>query len=269
MVNKKDIFKLLQLKNKIELIGSNSANLKYDTDFDLQEKIKVKTIEQYNEVSAKIKRIFEVVGHNPNMFITDMKAGSFNTYPIRWTYDDVMKGFQQIDTKTIMLIDALQDLHSTVKIDLIVKMDNEYKEFSCNYYFTANKKNKSDICTSLLLNIKQLYHEKEYMKMLKRLMSYRKINKLNVDNFIDFFNSHAGLLYQIVHKLQVILDILDFENDFTSIKQAVNEIYQLVPNEYKVYTKVVTEKNINKVLEKLIHMLNVDINKLVVEFVNK
>lgn len=251
------------------LIGSNALNLKYLTDYDLQEHVHIKQLSDYIYILKKLREIVNVVQQTKDIYLMDIKAGSFNTLPVRWNYDDVMNGYQIIDNvKEITLFDALQDVDSKVKIDLIVKIDNEFVEFSCNYYFGESKYKQNDISLGLLINIKSLFHENKLMKMLKRIMSYRLINKLHIDDFIVLFNSKAGLLYQIVHKLTVILDVYELVEDFNEIIYAVNNIYKIIPGDYKQYMKIVNKRNIKTVCESMIKAINEELDHLVVKFVN-
>lgn len=258
-----DIIKLLSISNNIELIGSNSLNkLKYSTDYDLQEHVKPKN----NNTSyvLKIQNIFKVISEIPNVYITDFKAGTLNTYPIRWSHDDIINGYKQIDTITIKLINSLHNNDNKVKIDLIALVDGTFTEFSCNYYFTLGK--NIDIELSLLLDIKKYYHEQKFMKMLKRVMSYRIHREENIDDIVEFFNSDAGLFYQVLHKINVALEILAHDIDKKVILKAVKNIS--IPNNYKQYVKNINVKNMVSKLNRLISILNNDLNDLVIKFVN-
>jgi hypothetical protein len=263
MKNKKtEIFKLLSLKGQVKLIGSNQINkLKYKTDFDLQEIIKNV---DYNKIFKKIQNIFKSVEKMDHIHIMDFKAGSFNSLPVRWNHEQVMLGYQDIDTKKVMLIDALQS-DSTIKIDVIAYIDGEFVEYSCNYYLHNNDiKDKSEIYKSLLIDIKKYYHEKKFMKALKRILSYRLIKGDTVDDLIDFFNSRAGLLYQIKHKLEVIIEVkelvLKTKDGSGIIKKSIDNIIKLIPKNIKFNNK--------DDIEKIIDVLNNEINKLVIDFLN-
>ena len=265
-MQKNDIIKLLSLSGKIELIGSNSLNrLKYTTDYDLQEYVKPKN----NNASyvLQIQNIFKVISKTPNVYITDFKAGTLNTYPVRWSYDDIMNGFKQIDTITIKLINSLHNNDNKVKIDLIALVDGTFTEFSCNYYFTKGK-NNIDIDLSLLLDIKKYYHDKKFMKMLKRIMSYRLIREEDIDDIIKFFNSDAGLFYQILHKITVVLDLMTLVSDVdkTIVLQSVKNIN--IPSNYQKYVQNINVKNMTDKLNTLKGVLNNDLNDLVINFIN-
>lgn len=267
-MNNKKIVDFLSIDNNIELIGSNAIRkLKYTTDYDYQEIIKIKNIKDYNVILQKFKNIFQEVQDNNNIFITDMKAGSFNTLPVRWNYDDIMNGFKFIDTKLILFVNTLNN-NDKVKIDLIVYIKDKFVEVSCNYYFNSiDNIEIIDIQNSLLLDIKKYYYEKKFMKMFKRIMSYRKLINQDNNELINFFNGEAGLLYQSYHKIEVILLMLEnFPN--TNMKRIINAVKKIVLKIPKKYIKNLI--NYNDLINSLIDLrifLNDAINKLVIDFV--
>ena len=189
----KEIIKNLPISNNIELIGSNSlGKIKYTTDYDLQEYVKIKHFNDYQKYVNKIIKIFKLFNKLETVFITDFKAGYFNTLPVRWSYDDIINGYKVIDSVVIYLIDTLQLEKNKIKIDLIAFINKEFVEFSCNYYFHESKTDITEIYKSLLLDVKKYFHEKKFMKMLKRMLSYRLIKNEDVHDLVKFFNTKAG-----------------------------------------------------------------------------
>jgi hypothetical protein len=80
----KQIINALNLYGNIEMIGSNSIkNMKYKTDYDLQEHITIENTSDYIIILEKFQHIFNLIENSENIFITDFKSGVFNTYPIR------------------------------------------------------------------------------------------------------------------------------------------------------------------------------------------
>ena len=226
-MNVNDVKNMLDYNNKIMLIGSNKLNLKYNTDYDYQVKhqINPKNIEERQQIVEHFRNIFNTVKNTKRIKIMEFKSGIFIDKLI-WNYDEVMLGEKIVDDNKLLLLNNLDNC----KIDIIAYTGKLYEEFSCNYYFYPES--SQDINNSLLLDVKKYYHEENYMKMMKRLLSYRLYNKLNVDDFIEFFNNEAGRLYQKKHRMEV----------------------------RKKYGLVANETEIKKLQKKL--------NGLVVEFVN-
>ena len=274
-MNTKQITKLLTIDNNIELIGSNAnKKVKYTTDYDLQENITIDNIKDYSKYLIKFQNIYKKIKQSNNITITDFKSGSFNSLPVRWNYENMMNGFQMIDTKQINFVETLQESGklNTVKIDLIVFIGDEFVEFSCNYYFSQYKKEVNEILLSLMLDVKKYYHEKKFMKMLKRLLSYNMIENNNVDELINFFNSKIGLFYSLYHYVDVYLFITDkFKYEYDKLTTGITK------QQFKQYDKIALSKikkqlkqnnikssKLNNVKEELKN----EINKMVIEFIN-
>ena len=203
----KEIINKLSISNSIELIGSNSiGKLKFTTDFDLQEYISINKLRDYQKYVRKIQQVFKSFQKSETVFITDFKSGYHNTQPVRWNYTDIINGYKIIDNEiTINLFDTLQLKSNKIKIDIIAFINDKFVEFSCNYYFHSSDVDVTDIYKSLLLDVKNYYHAKKFMKMLKRLLSYRMIRNESVDDIIVFLNSQAGFLYQLQQQLYCLL----------------------------------------------------------------
>ena len=122
-----------------------------------------------------------------------------------------------------------------------------------------------NIYKSLLLDVDKYYHAKKFMKMLKRLLSYRSIKNEPIDEIVSFLNSDAGKLYQFHHKIDVLLFVIE-ENvdiDVKYINVAVNKLIKSIPDKYKLNISSNDLKTmINEIKNKLID----DINVLVIEF---
>lgn len=267
-MNVDKIIKLLSIDDNIQLIGANAIpEIKYATDYDFQEIKIIKSIQDYNKILIKFQNIFEKAKNNKNIFITDMKAGSFNSIPVRWNYADIMNGFKFIDTKLILFTNTLNN-KDKVKIDLIVYMKGEYVEISCNYYFNGiNNKSDDDIYVSLLLDIKKYYHEQKFMKMLKRIMSYRKIKNQSNEELINFFNTKAGLLYQAHHKIETILILLEKFPD-VNMKQIISSVKKIIKTIPKQYiNNIIDYNNLKPALKTINENINNIINKLSIEFI--
>lgn len=265
----KEIIKKLSISNSIELIGSNSiGKLKYSTDFDLQEYVIIKKVKDYQKYIPKFQNMFKAFKKSDKVFITDFKSGHYNTQPVRWGFDDIMNGYKMIDTVNINLLDTLQLQNNTIKIDLIAFINNKFVEFSCNYYFHTSDVDVTDIYKSLLLDVQKYYHAKKFMKMLKRLLSYRMLRKEPINDMIIFLNSNAGLLYQLQHQIDVILFAIEesVPVNVKYINQAVHELLKHIPVKYKKYInkKVKWESILNKIRNDI----QVDTNNLVISFLD-
>lgn len=265
MNNIKNIFSFLSIHQDITLIGS-SANkqLKYVTDYDTQEQLF--NIDPYF-IWVKFQDKFRIAKHTEHIYITDLKAGVYNTIPVRWNYKQIMKGYQDIDDKRIRFIDCLHnDSGNVVKLDLIVFYDNMFHEFSCNYYFGETEIPDEQLYNSLLVDVEKYYFDLKYMKMLKRFYSYlNKTKPKQTKKYISFFNSKAGLFNQLQHQTNIIIDVM--ENSFRKVKNkqimlAINELKNKMPRPYKSYVK-------KSKLKELSNLLHIKVNNEVIKFSEK
>jgi hypothetical protein len=266
----KQIINALNLYGNIEMIGSNSIkNMKYKTDYDLQEHITIENTSDYIIILEKFQHIFNLIENSENIFITDFKSGVFNTYPIRWNYEDIMKGFKDIDTKNVQFVDTLHNNNNTIKIDVLALVDTEFVEISCNYYFSNSTVKVDDVLLSLMLDIKKYYHEKKYFKMMKRVMSFRMIKNENVDNLIKLFNSDTGFLYQIIHKVDVVEFILNNRIKFNinDVNNEIDNIIKAIPND--VLKQLTKHNDVFSLLAQIKSILIEQTNAQVIEYIEQ
>lgn len=237
------IFSFLSVNGNYELIGSSNKkyNIKYPSDYDLQEHISLQTLNDYQKVLKKFQRKMVQIKKKTEkgtMFLTDFKSGMFQSQPIRWTADDILAGKKKIDDKEIKLIDTFNHNNgSLTKMDLVVKHRNVYIEFSCNYYFNQQgNSSKEMIKARLLYDVKKYFIEKNFMKALKRLFSVIVLeNDGDVNEeakqFIQLFNSTAGKQYQEKSRLKTKLLLIEkgyVKEDEKPIKQAIDKLNQSI-----------------------------------------
>jgi hypothetical protein len=284
--------KILSLYQNQELIGSaTDLNLDVFNDYDLQEYI------EFNDdkkamimIEEQFKKKFKDAKDNEDIYITDFKCGfDKGGIPLRWNYNDMMKGYKYIDDRKIYFINCLH-LKSTIKIDVLyIDQEGRINEISQNYYFkfgdiqTYNNKSIKELKTSLLIDFKNLYYdEKKLYKALKRLYSYYKItnNKTKINKLVSFFNSDVGYYSKLLSDLQSL--ILLIEQKFRKVKKSIiyNNISILYYDEnnekFKIYLKNLIEnfKNLNifqikDIINEIIDYIEETINNDTYEFIKK
>lgn len=195
------IFNTLSINKKYKVVGS--ANLKpilYNSDYDLIENDKGITP---NEMYQSFKHKFKIAKKDSNIYITDMKCGEKKGEPLRWTYDDIMKG----ENKGIKFTDAIQ-MDVMCKLDIIAIIDNKITEFSNIYIFNNPKKN--DELKELEKDYFELIKEGNYFKALKRLFSIfsLKNQKSKISKLLKYFNSDIGIINKCRSDLDILLLLL-------------------------------------------------------------
>jgi hypothetical protein len=195
------IFNTLTINKKYKVVGS--ANLKpilYNSDYDLIENDKGITP---NQMYQSFKNKFKIAKKDPNIYITDMKCGEKGGEPLRWSYDDIMKG----KNKGIKFIDAIQ-MDSMNKLDIIAIIDNKITEFSDIYIFKEPK--KEDEIKNLFDDFIEIVNEGNYFKALKRVFSIKSIKYPNKQpkQLLNYFNGDIGIINKCRSDLDILLLLL-------------------------------------------------------------
>lgn len=178
-------------------------------------------------------------------------------YILRWKHADVMNEYiKLIDGTKYPLSSAIMD-KTTMKIDLIVKVGNQFAEISENYYIKmgdetnyTKQPSKKELESDLEEDI-HYYSKKDSFKSLKRLFSLLQIEggkgaKEKMNNLVDFFNGQVGLLNKIKNELGILKTVLeqprkpkweDVEDNIQFIKEQISNVYQ-VPMTDNVFKKI-------------------------------
>jgi len=123
---------------------------------------------------------------------------------VRWTAKEVLKGSKVLhDRRIYTLADAFKSPTIT-KLDVISWVaGNRFTDFSCIYEFVLNGKvlNRGikDVEQALKENILQLYHDKNYFKMAKRMFALAKFKGSYplLTALTPLFNGDLGRLYMV------------------------------------------------------------------------
>lgn len=288
------IFALLTIQGKFKLIGSAAIQgIEYKNDVDLYE------LATYNKNQSHLKHLLEifrakflVVHKNPDWYVSDFKCGEHKGEPLRWTQQDMKKGYKKIGADKIMFEDCIMQ-RTTLKLDLVCLVNGLFSEYTENYYIKIGNETNYDPESQQPKNIKQsiLDSAKEekangnLLKFLKRIYSYLKLTttkKALQTKLEDFFNSDAGLLYKCKSNLETVILVLeqkckpanmkDVENDIQSIKQILYNIVGLDSKKISQLEKISVLKSKTKMksgLEKVIKYLMEVVNKASTKFIKK
>lgn len=228
----KSVFNLLTISRSYKVIGSAGLkNIKYSADYDLaeifQESGLLNKEKLLDKILALFQKKFEEAEKDPNYYITDFKCGmGEDGEPLRWDKTDIKRGYKILESGRKIRFQECVLLKTTMKLDVIAKIDGVFTEFSDNYLIKLGDDANffhHDIERDHLLNsIKHsfdeyFYAERNYFKGLKRCFSYyfldgedKHLGKLKA--LLDFFNSIAGLLYKLNSEIDTILVLM--ENNF-------------------------------------------------------
>ena len=123
---------------------------------------------------------------------------------VRWTAKEVLKGSKLLrDGRTYTLAEAFQSPTIT-KLDVISWVaGSRFTDFSVIYEFVLNGKliysGRKDVEQALKENILQLYHDKNYFKMAKRLFALARVKGSYplLTALSPLFNGDLGRLYMV------------------------------------------------------------------------
>jgi len=233
-----------------------------------------KTIALLNQLN--IKNYFVIVGMYKDY------------YTLRWKIEDIKNGFIKHYEKTY----SLNDVYDTgiFKLDVIAYLNSKYLEFSMLYTLNFDETDlKQDL--SLKMDMLNYYYDKNYFKMCKRIYSYLNIttNKQQ-PQYVDFFNSTAGIIYNVLHDINVLKYLLENQkhiskNNLNNIKIEVDFFKNKISNIFGLSTilkqddKIMTLINhfvqsktkdgLCKILDKITNILNPFLIKLTLSFMRK
>lgn len=222
--------------------------LVYNGDYD------DKSLKKYLKnplISAKQRKdILKATGEDRIEKVRDL-------YVLRWSHQDIIAGYiKLIDGTKYLLSSAVMD-KTTMKIDLIVKVGNQFAEISENYYIKVGgetnytkQPTKKELESDLEEDI-HYYSKKDSFKSLKRLFSLLQIegvkkNKPKMDKLVEFFNGQVGLLNKVKNELGILEVLLeqprkpkweDVEANLQFIKEQISSVYQ-VPMTESVFQNI-------------------------------
>ncbi|MEI7669309.1 MAG: hypothetical protein WCJ33_04440, partial [Pseudomonadota bacterium] len=228
------VFHLMSISGKYRIVGSaNIADLMYCSDYDMNESEELKS---FDVVYHSFKTKFKSAKNNKDVFITDFKAGVHDGKPLRWTYDDIMKGNKTVDNVNISFEDAIKS-KGLVKLDCICIVGGKYLEFSDIYYFRVGgvkyyeKIDEKSVRRDLKKSMHEEYELGNWMKFSKRVFSLAVLDgkKKLIDDLCVYFNGPTGFMNKQLSDLKIIELIMkqtfrkpkiqDIDNNLQSIKQ--------------------------------------------------
>lgn len=211
-------------------------------------------------------------------------------YILRWKHADVMNGYiKLVDGTKYPLVNAMMD-KTTMKIDLVILVGNQFAEVSENYYIKIDGKtnytkmpSKKELEADLEEDI-QYYSNIDTFKSTKRLFSLLQMegvkkNKPKIDRLVQFFNSQVGFLNKIKNELGILETLLeqpkkpkwaDVYANLQFIKEQISTIYNVPLNE-DVFKQIdsITEKSAQKDIRTLKDYFQEKINTQSKDFIKK
>ena len=271
----KNIFSKMSISTRYKLVGSSSLlpNI-FSTDYDLNDSFSKSgnVQENFHNLWVFFKHFFRMCKKNKSLWITDFKCGMKDGIPIRWSYEDIIKG----EKENISFIEALQQ-KSRIKLDVIFRLNSEFVEISMIYYISVGDiKNFNDEefetktrAEELKRDINLYTREHNYIKVLKRKFSLFKLEDTKIqlqEKLLDLFNSPVGLLYKSVVDLKTIILLKEqifrrvYSGDLFEFQQIIKQNLSIVDIPY-IYSALDRNKLSIKCIDIIIKKLEKIINK--------
>jgi len=144
---------------------------------------------------------------------------------VRWTPAEVAKGFKILrDGRKYTLEDGIQSPAIT-KMDVVAWVQgNRFTDFSCIYEFRKGRKVLNpamrDVVEGLKENVYELYHEKDYYKMSKRMFALARIQGAYplLSVLTQLFNGDLGRIYVVYGDIGTLEFLLENEGSIPKEK---------------------------------------------------
>lgn len=199
----KDFLNVITIRETDTIGSSADPKVRFKTDIDMQEFVEYSTdssVDAFEEIRRFFLGIFEHCAQSLTCIITDFKMGVWGAnVPVRWTYDDVKRGYVDIDAMNRKTFVDLLNMRSIIKMDfLLIDSDFKLREVSKNFYFIFADFETiplqmiyEDMAVSLLKDYYKYRNDGKRYKSLKRLYSYYKLtdNKQGQSRVLRQINS--------------------------------------------------------------------------------
>lgn len=263
-----EVFNILEINEAIISGSYEDKSMKYYSDIDMKEyykkEVNPKKILKY--IQDKVKEIQKTDG----LWFIDFKGGKYQGLPIKWTINDLMRGYKEYENDTFNFTDIFYE-QSLIKIDVVANIDNRLIEITNNYFFDYNNINtepnfNKNVQKELLLDYRNNKENGNYFKAYKRLYGYFKImkNKEAMDKLKKFLNSDIGLLNQIINQLDTLSVLINNPYKKVDKKIIINNllrIREIIPKQLKYFIDKVLKLQ-NKSLKTIDSKINIIINEL-------
>ncbi|RYY44686.1 MAG: hypothetical protein EOO06_17720 [Chitinophagaceae bacterium] len=154
----------------------------YANDYDLNANLEISsTVGVLHKVYLEFLQIFTKAYHDPEYYILDFKCGVYQGEPVRWSYDDMKKGYKMIHKHRLTFEECLlmdSDEGNIIKVDICYIHNNIFTDINCLYNFHMVKEKNSieetkikeanQITDSLRDDMKRLRKEGNLFKVIKR-----------------------------------------------------------------------------------------------------
>ena len=271
------MFKFLSVSGLQTLVGSSAdENVVYSADYDLMEQKNFKKNKNVHEFILNLfrKKYNFALKPKNNIWIIDLKCGSFRGQPIRWDKESIKRGYVVINDEPKYFVDCLQQ-NSRLKMDVIaLDANGVLNEYSDLYFInigdfslSGKMETEKESAISIFKDFQNYITEQNYFKAIKRLYAYAKLenNKPLINELLKVINSPLGKKSNTIADINIILELID--NNFKRFKKKL-----IFENLALLNIKIAKNKNLDyiaNILKDYIAKYSTDLNNGVMEEVKK
>jgi len=264
------VFDLMSIHGKYNIVGSASLKgIYYNSDIDLNQQVKIRGKTAFESVYNMFVKKFQMAKQNPNIYITDFKAGvDDKNESLKWSFEKLLK-------EKDAFIQSIRLKPSTIKLDVAYLLNGIFVEITEVYFldingfktYETNMLNSTSIKSALQNEFHEQVKEGKFFKALKRLFSILLIEKAKkplLEKLISFFNSETGILYKANADLQILINVIS--NTFRQVKiEDIKNNLQIIKANLSIQTE--TQKNCSIIIDDIcsqtdLNKMNVYIQKL-------
>ena len=264
--NIEKVFHFLELKGHHSfLIGSHKIrNILYANDYDLNADVGVtNSVAVLHSIYKEFLSMFKKAFVSPDYYILDFKCGIYEGEPIRWSYQDMVRGSVKRGVKAITFEECLLMDDNTIKLDLCYLHNDVFTDINClyNLFIVKNKQEltkakaleEKKIGQSLRDEIKELERNKEYFKALKRYFSLGVIEGKIDEDVLDLLNSDFGIMYKFISFLRLVIEMIEQEFKPVSIEIVRDNLEYI-----KQWSSSIVSFKVDAYLKRLIKIIKLD-----------
>lgn len=288
-------FDIMRISKRQKLVGSASIVGNVITnDYDLNEifESRKNPMGTLTKLHDMFRSKFETIYNSSDKWIIDFKCGEYNNEPIRWSMEDIHRGYKCLATdcdrlgssfgsNRIHFVDCLIQYNTKTKLDVVLLLNNRFIEISELYYiridgksnFNEDEFNRSYVIEQLCKDMEELVDEGNYFKALKRkyrILSILGKDKKQQDKLTELFNGKYGYLYYAISQLKTLVSMKEQrfrpidKSIFLSVQQNIKDDIGKILN-YKhassMLDTTISITVINNIIDYLTRYLNYRIKK--------
>jgi len=251
------VLSLSNLKNTYIIGSAGIRSQTYIGDYDVDEYVKLGP-SLYSDFSDMIKK----ASNTKDLFIIEITLGVIDKEKVRWTIEEVIKGFKMVNNVKYTIEDGFKS--SNAKVDTIALVQKViHTEINVVYKVVKEESSKLDIKEieeQLKQSLYEYVKEKNYYKMAKRMYAIARLNKdyKTLEKLTEMFNGDLGRIYSLLNESITLITLLENNKslDLDKIKYEIDNFRYRINNVYTVESFYRKRNKLSSKIKKMITLPN-------------